>query len=221
MSLKRYIPIYQPALTGNEKKYVIDCLDSNWISSKGVYVENFEQMFAKQVGIKHAASVSNGTVALHLAMLALGIGEGDEVLVPSFTYIASVNCITYVGAKPVLVDSCPDTWQVNAKDIEKKITPKTKAIMAVHLYGGACDMDAIVKIAHKHQLYVIEDCAEAIGTLYRGRHVGTFGHIAAFSFYGNKTITTGEGGMVLTDDQTLADRVTHLRGQGLAAYRQY
>jgi len=216
-----YIPIYQPSLLGNEKKYVNDCLDSNWISSKGSYIEKFENEFSQKVGAKHSATVSNGTVALHLALLATGISHEDEVIVPTLTYIASVNCIRYVGAKVVFADSIASTWQLDPKSIESKITIKTKAIMVVHLYGGACDMTAILRIAKKYHLYVIEDCAEALGTLYKNKHVGAFGHIACFSFYGNKTITTGEGGMVVTNDQTLFDRVAHFRGQGLAAYRQY
>jgi perosamine synthetase len=216
-----YIPVYQPLLLGNEKKYVLDCLDSNWISSKGIYLSKFEVAFSDFLKVKNSACTSNGTVALHLALLAAGIGEGDEVIVPTLTYIASVNCIKYVGANVVFADSSPTTWQVDPKSIESKISNKTKAIMAVHLYGGSCDMDSILKIAEKHQLYVIEDCAEAFGTRYKNSYVGTFGHIGCFSFYGNKTITTGEGGMVVTNDQTLFDRVIHFRGQGLAAYRQY
>lgn len=218
---KEFIPIYQPTLLGNEKKYVLDCLDGNWISSKGAYIEKFENFFSTKLGVKNAATTSNGTVALHLALLAAGIGNGDEVIVPTLTYIASVNCIKYVGAEAIFSDSCSDTWQLDPKSIESKITERTKAIMVVHLYGGACDMDAIMKIAEKYQLFVIEDCAEAFGTKYKNKYVGTFGHIACFSFYGNKTITTGEGGMVITNDQTLFDRLTHFRGQGLAAYRQY
>jgi perosamine synthetase len=217
----KYIPVYQPSLTGNEKKYVLDCLDSGWISSKGDYVHKFEKTFADSIGLKHATSVCNGTAALHLALLAAGIGEGDEVIVPTLTYIASVNCIKYVGATPVFVDSCKSTWQIDSELLERRITSKTKAIICVHLYGGSCDMERIMEIAEKNNLYVIEDCAEAFGTQYKGRHVGAFGHIGCFSFYGNKTITTGEGGMVVTNDQTLIDRVVHIKGQGLAAYRQY
>jgi perosamine synthetase len=215
------IPIYEPSLTGNEKKYVNDCLDSNWISSKGEFISKFELEFANFVGCKYASTVSNGTVALHLALLALGICSEDEVIVPTLTYIASVNSITYTGATPVFVDSLPDTWQMNPEDISKKITAKTKAILAVHLYGHPCDMDAITAICKEHNLLLIEDCAEAIGSKYKGKHVGTFGDIATFSFFGNKTITTGEGGMVITNDATLFDRCLHLKGQGLAKYRQY
>lgn len=215
------IPVYQPSLNGNEKKYVNECLDSTWISSKGKFVTEFEKSFANYVGVKHATTVSNGTVAIHLALLALGIGEGDEVIVPTLTYISSVNTIVYTGAKPVFVDSLQETWQIDPSDVIRKITPKTKAIMAVHLYGHPCDMDALVAICKEHNLFLIEDCAEAIGTLYKGKHVGTFGDVSTFSFFGNKTITTGEGGMVITNDDTLHDRSVHFKGQGLAKHRQY
>lgn len=219
MSIK--IPVYQPSLMGNEKKYVNDCLDSNWISSKGKYVQEFEKKFAEYNQVKYATTVSNGTVALHLAMVALGIGQDDEVIVPTLTYIASVNAIAYTGATPVFVDSDKDTWQINPEDVRRKITPKTKAIMVVHLYGHPCDMDAIMAIANEHNLFVIEDCAEAFGSKYKDQYVGTFGHISTFSFFGNKTITTGEGGMVVTNDQTLYQRCVHFKGQGLAEHRQY
>ncbi|MFM6223136.1 MAG: DegT/DnrJ/EryC1/StrS family aminotransferase [Dolichospermum sp.] len=215
------IPVYQPSLVGNEKKYVNDCLDSNWISSKGKYVNLFEKEFANYVKVNYATGVCNGTVALHLALLALGIGQGDEVIVPTLTYIASVNTIVYTGATPVFVDSLPDTWQIDPEDVIRAITPQTKAILAVHLYGHPCDMLALKEIANKHRLFLIEDCAEAIGSLYQNQHVGTFGDVATFSFYGNKTITTGEGGMLVTNDQTIFDRAVHFKGQGLAKYREY
>ncbi len=215
------IPIYQPSLTGNEKKYVNDCLDSTWISSKGKYIAEFENQFARYLNVQHAASVCNGTVAIHLALLALGIGPGDEVIVPTLTYIASVNAISYTGATPVFVDSVADTWQMNMDDVQKKITEKTKAVMAVHLYGHPCDMEALMSICRQNDLFLIEDCAEALGSKYKGKLLGTFGDIATFSFFGNKTITTGEGGMVVTNDETLHDRVFHFKGQGLAKHRQY
>lgn len=215
------IPVYQPSLNGNEKKYVNECIDSTWISSKGKFVNQFETAFANYIDIKHATTVSNGTVALHLALLALGIAKDDEVIVPTLTYISSVNAIAYTGATPVFVDSLQDSWQIDSTDVIKKITPKTKAIMAVHLYGHPCDMDALLAICKEYNLFLIEDCAEAIGTLYRGKHVGTFGDISTFSFFGNKTLTTGEGGMVVTNDETLFDRSVHFKGQGLAKNRQY
>lgn len=215
------IPVYQPSLNGNEKKYVNECLDSTWISSKGRFINDFENSFSDYIDVKHATTVSNGTVAIHLALLALGIGEGDEVIVPTLTYIASVNSIAYTGAKPVFVDSLATSWQIDPKDVIKKITPNTKAIMAVHLYGHPCDMDQLLSICKEYNLFLIEDCAEAIGTRYKGKHVGSFGDISTFSFFGNKTITTGEGGMVVTNDDTLYDRAVHFKGQGLAKHRQY
>lgn len=214
-------PVYQPCFNGKEKTYVNECIDSTWISSKGKYIQQFEEQFAAYIGLKYATTVSNGTVALHLALMGLGIGEGDEVIVPTFTYIASVNAIVYCGATPVFADSEDAFWQLDPSGIEELITPRTKAIMPVHLYGHACEMEAICKIAKKHKLFVIEDCAEAIGTTIDGKKVGSFGDIATFSFFGNKTITTGEGGMVVTNDETLFDRCTHLKGQGLAKHRQY
>lgn len=214
-------PLYQPDLSGNEKRYVLDCLDSTWISSKGRYIEQFETRFSACVGAEYSVAVCNGTVALHLALVTLGIGPGDEVIVPTLTYIASVNAITYTGASPVFVDSLPDTWQMDPADVKRKITPRTKGIMAVHLYGHPCDMDALTDLAREHDVFLIEDCAEAFGTRYKGTHVGVFGDIATFSFYGNKTITTGEGGMVVTDDKTLFERAKHFKGQGLAAHREY
>ena len=216
-----HIPIYQPSLGGREREYVLDCLDSTWISSKGSYIGRFEEAFAGFVGVRNAATVSNGTVGLHLAMVALGLGPGDEVIVPTLTYIASVNSIVYTGATPVFVDSSAGSWQMDPAEIEKKITPRTRAIVAVHLYGHPCDMAAIMAIARRHGLFVVEDCAEAIGSRCGGVHVGTSGDIGVFSFYGNKTITTGEGGMVVTNDETLFARMVHFKGQGLAAHRQY
>jgi len=215
------IPVYRPWLAGNEKKYVNECLDSTWISSKGKFIPLFEQQFAEYLGVRHAASVCNGTVALHAALLALGVGPGDEVIVPTLTYIASVNAIAYTGASPVFVDSLPDTWQMDPEDVQKKITSKTKAIMAVHLYGHPCQMDKLCSLAKEHGVYLIEDCAEALGSEFNGNKVGTFGDIATFSFFGNKTVTTGEGGMVATNDDTLHDRVVHFKGQGLAKHREY
>jgi perosamine synthetase len=214
-------PVYQPSLTGNEKAYVNQCLDTGWISSKGEFVARFEQAFASTIGAEYATGVCNGTVAIHLALVALGLGAGDEVLVPTFTYIASVNPIVQVGATPVFVDSEPDTWQLSIEDLKRKLTPNTRAIMVVHLYGHPCDMTPIMAFAKQHNLLVIEDCAEATGSLYNGQHVGTFGDVATFSFFGNKTITCGEGGMVTTNDATLFSRLTRLKGQGLAQHREY
>lgn len=215
------IPVYQPELTGNEKKYVNECIDTNWISSQGRFVRDFQTKFKEYIGTSHALAVANGTLAIHLALMALGIGAGDEVIVPTLTYIASVNAVRYTGATPVFVDSLPDTWQMDPNDLEAKITERTRAVMPVHLYGLPCDMDRILDIAKQRNLFVVEDCAEAFGSKWGDRYVGTFGDISAFSFYGNKTITCGEGGMVVTNDETLHVRAEHLRGQGLARYRQY
>jgi len=215
------IPVYKPHFNGKEKEYVNDCLDTSWISSKGKYVSMFEQKFSSYIGTEYGVAVSNGTAAIHLALLSLGIGIGDEVIVPSLTYIATVNPVRYVGAIPVFADSVEKTWQINPVDVERKITTKTRAIIVVHLYGHPVDMDEIVKIAKKYNLFIIEDCAEAIGTEYNNKRVGTFGDIGCFSFFGNKTITTGEGGMLLTSDKTIYKRAISLKGQGLAMYREY
>jgi perosamine synthetase len=215
------IPVYQPYLTGKEKEYVASCFDSTWISSRGEFVSRFEAEFEKFVGVRHATTVCNGTVALHLAMMSLGLGPGDEVIVPTLTYVASVNTIVQTGATPIFVDSLSSTWQIDPKDVQRKITPRTKAVMAVHLYGAPCDMTSLVQLCDHHGLFLIEDCAEAFGTLYRGRHVGTFGDIATFSFFGNKTITTGEGGMVVTNNSELFAKAYHLKTQGVSPTREY
>lgn len=213
--------VYKPSLTGNEKKYVDECIDTTWISSKGHFVTDFENSFSNYIGVKYGTGVCNGTVAIHLALVALGIGEGDEVICPTFTYIASANPVMQVGAKVIFADCYRDSWQIDCEDLESKITEKTKAIVVVHLYGHPCDMDKIMSIAKKHNLFVIEDCAEAIGSEYKGKKVGSFGDVACFSFFGNKTITCGEGGMVLTNSAYLHSRLVHLKGQGLAKYREY
>lgn len=215
------IPVYKPSLIGKEKEYVVDCIDTEWISWKGKYGPRFEKEFSSYIGMQYGVGVFNGTVALHLAMLTLGIAEGDEVIVPSFTYVASVNAISYVGATPVFVDSKLDSWQMDPKDVEKKITDKTKAIIVVHLYGHPCEMDELTRICKEHGIFMVEDCAEAIGSEYKGKKVGSFGDIACFSFFGNKTITTGEGGMVLTNDISLYERASRIKDQGNAKYRMY
>lgn len=209
--------VYKPFLQGNESKYVADCIESSWISSKGKYVARFEKEFASYVGVSEATSVCNGTVALHLALLALEIQPGDEVIVPTFTYIASVNAIAYVGAIPVFVDSLPSTWQIDCAEVSRKISAKTKAILAPHIYGHPCDMEALQALCQKHSLFLVEDCAEAIGSLYNGRMCGTFGDVSAFSFFGNKTLTTGEGGMVTSSSGILMDKIRKLKNQGLSS----
>lgn len=214
------IPVYQPYLSGREKEYVNQCLDSTWISSKGEFISRFETEFASYIGAEYATTVCNGTVAIHLAIEALALNAGDEVIVPTLTYIASVNTIIQAGAVPVFVDSLDASWNIDPADVLRKITPKTKAVMAVHLYGLPCDMDALTTICHDHDLYLIEDAAEAFGTYYKGQHVGTFGDVATFSFFGNKTITTGEGGMVVAK-KALLDKVFHLKNQGVSQTREY
>jgi perosamine synthetase len=205
------IQVCKPNLEGNETKYVLDCLSSNWISSSGKYIEEFEKKFAEYCGVKHGISCTSGTTALHLALLALGIKEGDEVIVPDFTMIASGNAVIYTGATPVFVDSELDTWNMDISKIEAKITKKTKAIMVMHTYGCPCNMDDILKLAKEHDLFIVEDAAEAIGSEYKGIKAGAFGDISAFSFYANKTITCGEGGMVVTNDDALAEKVRSLK----------
>jgi perosamine synthetase len=217
----RSIPVARPALIGNEKAYVLDCLESTWISSNGKYIELFEAQFATLCGVKHGLSCCNGTAALHLALLALGIGPGDEVIVPTLTFVATANAVAYCGARPVFVDSEPVTWNLDPELIQAKITPRTRAIIAVHLYGHPADMDQILEVARQHHLWVIEDAAEAHGAAYKGRPVGSLGDIATFSFYGNKVITTGEGGMVVTNNDEWAARVRLFKGQGLAPDRRY
>lgn len=215
------IPVYQPYFIGQEKNYVNQCLDSTWISSKGEFIGRFERGFAEYIGAEYATSVCNGTVAIHLALEALGIKEGDEVIVPTFTYIASVNTIIQAGATPIFVDSLEESWQIDPEDVKRKITPKTKAVMVVHLYGLPCNMDAITAICKESGLLLVEDCAEAFGTRYKDQHVGTFGDVSTFSFFGNKTITTGEGGMVVFKDKIVMEKAYHLKNQGVSQAREY
>lgn len=217
----RRIQVSEPVLSGNELAYVTDCIRTNWISSQGAYVQRFEKMFTKYCDVPYALAVANGTVALHLALLALGIGEGDEVIVPDFTFAASINAIIYTGATPVLVDVCPDSWTIDPNAIERALTQRTKAIMPVHLYGHPCNMTAIMAIARDNRLLVVEDCAESLGSEYQGRQTGSFGDAAAFSFFGNKTITTGEGGMILFKDKEVARQAATLRDHGMSRERRY
>jgi perosamine synthetase len=205
------IPVFSTVLDGNELRYVTDCIQSGWISSEGPYVERFEQEFAALHGRKHAITVCNGTAALEVAVEALRLGVGDEVIMPTFTIISCASAVTRTGATPVLVDCYPTTWNMDVSRIEERITPRTRAIMAPHIYGLPVDMDPLLALAKKHKLFVIEDAAEAIGLKYKGRLCGSFGDIGAFSFYANKHITTGEGGMLVTDDDALAERCRSLR----------
>lgn len=219
--MKVKIHIANPVLNGNEKKYVDDCINSGWISSVGSYIQKFEEKFAKFVGTKYAASCSNGTVALHLPLLAYGLKPGDEVIVPTLTYIATANAVKYCGGTPVFVDSEKETWNIDPAKIEGKITKKTKGIIVVHLYGHPVDMDPIMKIAKKYKLFVIEDAAEAHGATYKGKMVGSIGDVGVFSFFGNKIITTGEGGMVVTNDKKLDAKMRLFKGQGQDPNRRY
>ncbi len=218
---ERFIPVAAPVLAGNERAYVLDCIESSWISSCGKYVERFEQAFADFCGVRYAVSCNSGTAALHVALLALGIGPGDEVIVPTLTFVATANAVTYCGARPRFVDIEPDTWTLDPAQLEGTITARTKAILPVHLYGHVADMDAITEIARKHNLFVVEDAAEAHGAQLGERRVGALGQLAAFSFYGNKIISCGEGGMVVTDSEELASRAVQLHGQGMDSNRRY
>lgn len=206
-----FIPVNEPLLKGNEKKYLCECIDTGWISSEGPFVKEFEQKMSVTVGRKYGIAVANGTAALEVAVQALDIGEGDEVIMPAFTIISCAMAVTKMGAVPVLVDSDLHTWNMNVDEIEAKITLRTKAIMIVHLYGLPADVDKVLVLANKYNLKVIEDAAEMHGQTYNGRPCGSFGDISTFSFYPNKHITTGEGGMIVTDDDQLAERCRMLR----------
>ncbi len=213
--------VNEPVLDGNERKYLNECVDTNWISFEGPFVKKFEQGMAELTGRKYAVAVSNGSVALDTAVLALKIGEGDEVIMPTFTIMSCAAPLVRVGAKPVLVDSDPYTWNMNVDDIESKITSKTKAIMVVHIYGLPVDMDPVLELAKKYNLYIIEDAAEMHGQTYKGRPCGNFGDISTFSFYPNKHITCGEGGMVLTDDAELSERCSAIRNLFFSPKKRY
>jgi perosamine synthetase len=210
-----FIPLYKPSIHKQEIKNVQTCLKEGWISSKGKFVSKFENQFKKKFKYRYATVTTNGTTALHLALLSLNLKFGDEVIVPNITFVASVNAISYVGAKPVLVDINKNTWLMDINEITKKITKKTKAIILVHLYGFAYSYEDIIKLKKKYKLKIIEDCAEAIGSKYRNNFVGTLGDVSTFSFYGNKTITTGEGGMVVTKNKDLYSKIVTLKSQGL------
>ena len=209
--MDKFIPVCEPLLAGNELKYVTEAVETGWISSSGKFVTQFEEQFAAYSDCKYGVAVCNGTIALHLALLALGIGKDDEVILPTFTMIASAFAVCYTGAKPVFVDADKDTWNIDVNKIEEKITPKTKAIMPVHIFGKMCGMDAIKALAEKYHLYIIEDAAEAHGALYKGKKAGSFSDMAAFSFFANKNITTGEGGMVITNNKEIYDRARYFK----------
>ena len=217
----RIIPVCEPTIGGNEAKYVLDCVESNWISSAGKYIPAFEEKFAAESGCKYGVACANGTVALHLALAALGLEPGDEVIMPTFTMIATINAIVYTGATPVLIDSEPVTWNMDVDQLADKITPNTKAIIPMHTYGHPVDMDPVMELAEKHGIFVLEDAAEAHGAEYKGRRAGGLGHAAGFSFYANKVITTGEGGMITTNDAKLAALTENLRDHAFSSERHF
>lgn len=221
MTDRKTIPVSHPVLGGNEKRYVLECLETGWISSIGRFIRLFEDAFGRYCEARHAIACNNGTTALHLALAGLGTGPGDEIIVPTLTYIATANAVRYCGAQPVFADSEPGTMTVDPARIEERITARTKGIVVVHLYGHPADMDPILEVARRRGLFVVEDAAEAHGALYRGRKAGSLGDVATFSFYGNKIITTGEGGMVTTNDAALSERIRILRGQGMDPGRRY
>jgi len=207
----KFIPVCEPLLGGNELTYITDAVSSGWISSSGTYLQKFEKAFAEYCEVQFGVGVCNGTVALHLALVSLGIGKGDEVIIPNFTMIASAFAVCYTGAKPVFIETDKDTWNMDVNKIDEKITSKTKAIMPVHIFGNMCNMDAIKNIAQKYSLFILEDAAEAHGSEYKGKKSGSFSDIAAFSFYANKNITTGEGGMVITNNEELYRKARYFK----------
>jgi len=216
-----HFPVAVPNFNGNEFKYLTDAFLSTWISSTGSYIDKFEEEFSKYSDCKYGIAVSNGTTALHVALIALGIGKGDEVIVPDLTFAATINAVLHANATPVVVDVEHNSWGINPQEIERVITSKTKAIIPVHLYGQPCNMKLIIKIAKKYNLRVVEDCAEAHGAMFNGKKVGSFGDIGCFSFYGNKVITTGEGGMCVTNDQILDQKIRVLRDHGMSKTNRY
>jgi len=221
LSAEFHAPIASTELNGNELANVIECITTNWISSQGRFVKAFEDGFASYIGVKHGVAVMNGTVALHLALRALDIGPGDEVIVPDLTFAATINAVLYVGATPVLVDVEKESWSIDPQLIEEAISPRTRAIIPVHLYGQPCNMAAIMDLAERYGLFVVEDCAEAHGAEFDGYKVGGFGHINCFSFYANKILTTGEGGMCLTNNSELATKMCLLRDHGMRPGKRY
>ena len=214
-----FIPVNTPLLDGNEKRYLLECIETGWISSEGPFVKKFEEKLAALVGRKHGVAVCNGTAALDIAVQALNLEPGDEVIMPTFTIISCINQMIRSGIKPVLVDSDPATWNMDVEKVARKITPRTRAIMVVHIYGLPVDMDPLLDLASRHGLRIIEDAAEMLGQTYKGRPCGSFGDISIFSFYPNKHVTTGEGGMVVMDDDGLAEECRSLRNLCFTARR--
>lgn len=216
-----HVPLITPDISGNELKYLVEAFLSTWISSTGSFIDQFEKRFSAFCECDHGVAVSNGTVALHLALTALGVGNGDEVIVPDMTFAATINTVLHANAVPVIVDIERDSWCIDPAEIEKAITPRTRAIIPVHLYGQPCDMEAIMRIAARHNLFVIEDCAEAHGAIFNGKKVGSIGDVGCFSFFGNKVITTGEGGMCTTNNAALTDTLRVLRDHGMSKTKKY
>lgn len=206
-----FTPVCTPLMAGNELKYVAECMETGWISSAGKFVTAFEESFAKYSGAEYGVSVCNGTVALHLALQALNISAGDEVLVPNFTMIASAFAVCYTGAMPVFVEADKETWNMDIEDLKSKITSRTKAIMPVSIFGNPCEMDEILEIARQNKIYIIEDAAESHGAEYKGRKLGSIADVTCFSFFANKNLTTGEGGMVLTNNKEIADKLRYFK----------
>jgi len=215
------IPVCAPKIGEKEIEYVVKCIRSNWVSSLGESVTEFEERFAEYCGCKFGVATNSGTTALHLALATLGVGNGDEIVIPTFTMIATANAVTYTGAKPVLVDAEYETWNIDVSKIEEKITKRTRALMPIHTYGHPADMDSILELAERYGLYVVEDAAEAHGAEYRGRRAGSIGDLGCFSFYANKIITTGEGGMVITDNEELAERARWLRAHAFGRHGKH
>ncbi len=219
--MKNFIPVNEPLLNGNEKKYLLECIDTGWISSEGPFVRQFEEQFANRVERQYGIAVANGSAALDIAVQALCLGPGDEVILPAFTIISCAASIVRAGATPVLVDSDPVTWNMDINQVADRISPKTKAILVVHIYGLPVDMDAIMNLAARHGLKIIEDAAEMHGQTYRGKPCGSFGDISTFSFYPNKHLTTGEGGMLVCNDPQLAERCRSLRNLCFQAKQRF
>lgn len=219
--MTKFITVSEPSITEKEVEYVLKSVKSGWVSSLGEFINEFEKRFAEYIDTKYALTTSNGTTALHLTLVSFGIKEGDEVIIPDLTFVATANAVAYTGAKPVFADVDPEIWCIDPEDVKKKITSKTKAIIPVHLYGHPADMDPIMEIAQEYSLYVIEDAAEAHGAEYNGKKVGSLGICGVFSFYGNKIITTGEGGMITTNDEKLYEKAKFLRDHAMSKEKRY
>jgi perosamine synthetase len=220
-SHQSHFPVAIPNLGGNEFKYLTDAFFSTWVSSSGFYIDEFEEKFSSYSDCEYGVSVANGTAALHLSLVALGVGKGDEVIVPDLTFAATINAVLHANATPVIVDIDEKSWCIDPTEIEKSITSKTKAIIPVHVYGQVCDMDSIMSLAKKYGIKVIEDCAEAHGAIFRDKKVGSYGDIGCFSFYGNKVITTGEGGMCVTNSSMLNEKLRLYRDHGMSKSKRY